>query len=416
MALKALLLKKEIDSKRSALDKLDRKEEFEKRSADLEAAINEMTDESTPEERTAVSEEVDNLEKEQAENEQQIGQLREELAKLEKELEDAEAEQTVPDDNTPEERTQKMENILTRDSAEYINAFANYIKSGGKDTEVRSLVTEMADSTVLGDSAGLPVPTFVADTIRTAWEEDQLLSLVDRTSVRGILKQAFEVSATDAAYHNEGANAPEEETLILGVVSIEPKMIKKWIGVTDEALAMGGEAFLRYIYEELAHKITEFAANDLIAKVVAAPTASSKTAAGQDKLTVSTIEVGTIAEALGHLSGRAQNPVIVMNRLTWAAFKAVQYDAKYPVDPFEGLTVVFNNSLPAFSAASASATFAIVGDFGYGARANFPRGFDVEILRDPYTKAPEDLERIVGKQYVGLGIVAPKAFVNLIKG
>jgi len=156
MALKALLLKKEIDSKRSALDKLDRKEEFEKRSADLEASINEMTDESTPEERAAVSEEVDNLEKEQAENEQQVGQLREELAKLEKELEDAEAEQTVPDDNTPEERDHNMEKILTRDSVEYVNAFANYIKSGGKDTEVRSLVTEMADDTLLGDSAGLP--------------------------------------------------------------------------------------------------------------------------------------------------------------------------------------------------------------------------------------------------------------------
>ena len=39
MALKALLLKKELDGKRSAMNKLNREEEFEKRTAELEAAI-----------------------------------------------------------------------------------------------------------------------------------------------------------------------------------------------------------------------------------------------------------------------------------------------------------------------------------------------------------------------------------------
>ena len=68
MALKALLLKKELDGKRSAMNKLNREEEFEKRTAELEAAINEMTEENTPEERDAVSAEIDKLEEEKTEN------------------------------------------------------------------------------------------------------------------------------------------------------------------------------------------------------------------------------------------------------------------------------------------------------------------------------------------------------------
>lgn len=415
MALKALLLKREIDNKRSALEKLDRKEEFEKRTAELEAAINEMPEDCTPEDRDAVAEEVEKLEAEQKENEAASEELREQIQNLEKELDAEEKEQEVPEDTTPDERSDKMEKILTRDSAEYVNAYAEYIKSAGKNDQVRTLVTELADAEVIGENGALPVPTIVADTIRTAWEADRLLDLVDKTYVRGVLKQAFEVSATDAEYHEEGKDAPQEETLVLGVATISPKMIKKWISVSDEALTMGGEAFLRYIYEELAHKIVEFASKQLIEAVDATPAASTTEAPGQSALAVSEIKIGTIAEALGNLSGRAQNPVVVMNRLTWAAFKAVQYAASYPVDPFEGLEVVFSNALPAFSAAESNKTFAIVGDFGYGARANFPRGFDVEVLRDPYSKAPEDLERIVGKMYVGLGIVAPNAFCKLQK-
>ena len=57
MALKALLLGKDLGQKRKALAELEtRSADFEKRTADLTAAIEEMTEETTQEQRDAVSE------------------------------------------------------------------------------------------------------------------------------------------------------------------------------------------------------------------------------------------------------------------------------------------------------------------------------------------------------------------------
>ena len=104
-----------------------------------------------------------------------------------------------------------------------------------------------------------------------------------------------------------------------------------------------------------------------------------------------------------------------MNKATWGAFKSAQYAASYPVDPFEGLTVAFNNSLPAITAATTGVTYAIVGDFGQGALANFPEGEDIIFKFDDLTLAAQDLVKITGRQYVALGVVAPNAFVQLKK-
>ena len=71
--------------------------------------------------------------------------------------------------------------------------------------------------------------------------------------------------------------------------------------------------------------------------------------------------------------------------------------------------------LPAYSAASANACYAIVGDFGHGAIANFPNGEDIEIKLDTLSKKKEDLVEILGREYIGLGVVADKAFVQVCK-
>jgi HK97 family phage major capsid protein len=68
-----------------------------------------------------------------------------------------------------EERT-SMTNAEVRNSKEYIEAFAKYIKTG-KDTECRGLLTENVSGTV-------PVPDFVEGRIRTAWENDEIFSRV----------------------------------------------------------------------------------------------------------------------------------------------------------------------------------------------------------------------------------------------
>ena len=314
-----------------------------------------------------------------------------------------------PNPTIIEERkeVQKMENIEVRNTKQYIDAFAEYIKTE-KDTECRSLLTE----NVSGD---VPVPELVYDIVKTAWENEEIMSLVRHTYIRGNLKVGFEISATDAVVHTEGGDPITEEELVLGTVTLVPASIKKFITISDEVMDMRGEEFLRYIYDELTHKIAKKASDSLLGIIASSPTTSTATAPAVPAIDVSAIAIDTIATAIGNLSDEAVNPVIVMNKLTWSAFKAVQYANGFSVDPFEGLRVVFNDSLKSFASASDGDVFAIVGDFGQGAIANFPNGDDIKFKFDDTSLAEADLIKIIGRKYVALGVVAPNAFVNLKK-
>lgn len=309
--------------------------------------------------------------------------------------------------NSIVEETRTMTDVKEiRNSQEYVEAFANFIKTN-KDEECRALLTENVEGTIA-------VPDFVYDVVKTAWDKDEIMSLVNKVSIAGNLKVNFEISGTDAVVHTEGTGAIDEEVLTEGIVTLVPAFIKKWISISDEVMSMRGEAFLRYIYAELTMKITKKIADQLIALIVALPTSATATSPAASKIEGAP-SMSLVAEAIGNLSDEANNPVIIMNKLTWSAFKAVQYANNYGVDPFEGLKVVFNNTLPAYSAANASAVYMIVGDLGNGALANFPNGDSVKIIVDETTLATSDLVRVIGKEYVGLGIVNNKAFVNVTK-
>ena len=302
-----------------------------------------------------------------------------------------------------EEKKMTIEEI--RSSKEYVNAFANYVKTG-KDDECRALLTELV-------SGYVPVPTIVEGRIRTAWERNGLMNLVRKTYIKGVLKVGFELSATAATVHTEGAAAVTEETLTLGIVTMSPVSIKKWISISDEAMDLSGEEFLFYVYDELTYQIAKKAQAELIAKITAL-TASATTEAVGVGVVKGTPSVGVVAEAIGTLSDEAPNPVVVMNKSSWAKFKAAQYAAQFAVDPFEGLPVHFDNTLPAYSTTgTAGTTWAIVGDFGNGAQANFPNGDEVTLKYDDLSLAEKDLVKIVGREYVALGVVADHAFCKV---
>ena len=125
--------------------------------------------------------------------------------------------------------------------------------------------------------------------------------------------------------------------------------------------------------------------------------------------------MATVSKAIGNLSDEASNPVIVMNKLTYAEFKTVQYANGYGADPFEGLEIRYNNTLPAYSAASENDVYMIVGDFGYGALANFPNGEGITFKFDELSKKKEDLVEILGREYVAVEPVACKAFTLVTK-
>lgn len=349
-----------------------------------------------------------------------LGALEEEIRAINEELEARKAEEAKKVEirkavaegegetieKLPTEERKEMTNEEIRNSKEYIDAYAEYMKNGD-DKEVRALLTEN------GTNGTVPVPDFVYEIVKNAWAKEGIMSRVRKSYLKGNLKVGFEISADGAYVHAEGSGAVTEEALVLGVVNLVPETIKKWISVSDEIMDMRGEEFLRYIYDELTYRIAKKAADELVAKIVAAGTSSSATAVGLPKITQTTIAVGNVAAALGNLSDQASDPVIIMNKLTWSAFKAAQYAASVPVDPFEGLPVLFSDKLPAFSAATTGVVYAIVGDLGEGALANFPAGENIQLKYDDMTLATSDLVRVIGRMPVALGIVGPDAFVRI---
>jgi HK97 family phage major capsid protein len=301
------------------------------------------------------------------------------------------------------EMTKTPEEI--RSSKEYVDAFARYLISEDA-TECRALLTTDA-------SGSVPVPVIVDEIIRTAWDNDEILSRVRKTNIRGNLKVAFELSADGAYVHTEGTSAPTEEALALGIVTMIPKNIKKWIHISDEAIAMGGETLVRYIYDELTYQIIKKLAALVVADVAGAPTSATSSAASVAAITEAP-SVVTFADAFANLSDEARNPVIVMNKLTYANFVAAQAAGNFSFDPFRGFPVLFNNSLPAYDSASANAVYAFVGDLS-GVQVNYPEGDGIVIKYDDVTEAEADLVKVVGRQYVAHALTACGRFCCLKK-
>ena len=293
----------------------------------------------------------------------------------------------------------KMDTIEIRKSHEYNVAFANYIKSND-DSECRALLSENATG------GTVPVPVYVEDRIRTAWDRDTLTRRVKRTFVKGNLKVGYESLATDAVVHEEGDEDPvAEETLTLGIVELVPESIKKWISISDEALDLAGEAFLDYIYDELTYKIAAKLAEIIVTEIGTSALAPSITAAPA---------ADTLINAAATLAGEATNKVAIMNAATYAAFKGVQFGLGYGADIFDGMEVIINNSLPAYGTATAGAVYAIVGDLS-GYQCNFPNGEEINIRFDNLTLAEYDLVKVIGRCFVGHGVVAPKFFATIKK-
>ena len=289
----------------------------------------------------------------------------------------------------------KMTVTEIRSSQEYIEAFAKYVRNG-KDAECRALLTEGAN--VTGSSGPVPVPTFVEDRVRQAWENDEIFSRIAKTFVPGNLKVGFEISATDAEIHLEGTDAPQEEKLVLGIVNMVPQNIKKWITVSDEVLALGAADFLAYLYDELTYKIIKKAADLVVAAIQNAPAASTAEKVGVAQVT-GTVTPTTILQAMAELGDGAANRVIIASGQTIAAVRIAALDANYAYDPFFGLTVIQKDGV----------TGAIVGDLS-GVQANLPEGEAVTFKFDDLSLAEKDLVKIVGRLYAAIAVVGPKMF------
>lgn len=359
-------------------------EDLEKRSAE----IAEETKEADAEKLAELNEELDNIES------------RKKVLTIEVEETRKKAEEVA--NGHGEVIEERKDNTMTvkevRNSKEYIEAYAKYVKTG-KDTECRALLTTNADDQ--SEYPVVPVPEFVENRIREAWENDKVFSRVTKTFVAGNLKVGFELSSTGAAVHEEGGDAIDEETLLLGIVNLVPQMLKKWITVSDEALALGAADFLAYIYDEIAYKIVQLAADTVVGKIQAAPTTATASAVAVPKVT-GPVTAETILDAIALLGDGAQNPVIIASGATIAALKKAALTAGYAYDPFAGLEVI----------QKAGVEGAIVGDLA-GVQANLPEGDSVKFKFDDLSLAERDLVKIVGRLYAAIEVVGPEMLVNI---
>lgn len=368
------------------------------------------------ERRTAIGEELNNEGADLDALEAEVRAINDELEKrrntADKKAEIRKAVAAGEGEIIMKEEKSKMENVEIRNTPAYIDAYANYIKTG-KDAECRALLSTNGTDVSASLTGYVPVPDLVDPIIRTAWEKSGVMALVTTTNLKGNVKVGFELSADGAVVHKEGTSAPSEEVITLGIVNMVPQSIKKWITVSDEALDLSGADFLNYIYSELTYRIAKKAEEELIGIIAALPdtaTSSSVSAAtisGAPALT-------TISAAMGQVVGT--NLTVVMNRASWAKFKAAQYAANFSIDIFEGLPVVFSDALPSYDKAvddDDGDVYAIVGDFREGAQANYPNGQGIGIKVDDTSLAEKDLVKFVGRMFVGLGAVADKRFCLL---
>ena len=377
--------------------------------------VNEMTIEQIEERKAAIGVEIEGEDADLNALEEEVRSLNAELeARKEAEAKKVEIRKAVATGEVgevvkkiEEERKDMRTNEEIRASKEYVDAYARYLVTEDA-TECRSLLSE----NVAGGS--VPVPAIVDEIVRTAWESNEILARVKKTEIRGNLKVTFERVASAAGVHTEGAAAPDEETLKLGIVTMVPANIKKWIRISDEAIAMGGEALVRYVYDEVTYQIIKKLADLVVDDIATASTSATSVAACVAQIT-SAPTVTAIATAFANLSDEATDPVIIMNKLTYASFKQAQAAASFAIDPFEGLPVLFNNSLKAYSAASAGNVYAIVGDLK-GVQVNYPEGEGVAIKYDDLSEAEKDLVKIVGRQYAAHALTACGRFCNIKKG
>lgn len=409
-----------VKRKNEIVDEVNaKKEEFE--NADTEKRdelLNEV--ESLTSEANKIDEEVEALDKEAKELEEQRSAFKaqEERMSLANNLTKTKIE----------ERKTQMDEVKnkTLESKEYEQLYADMIRGKVDEKEVRSYLEKRELTTT---TTNVPVPVIMQGFVETAWYEYGKFSrLVSETFEPSILKIPVETSATGAVWHDEGGDAPAEETITLGQIILQPKMIKKWISLTDELMAMSAEDFLRYVSDELVYRVI-LALDEAIINRTDAQGLGVIGIVNNANTTQVTAELGfnVINQAIANLVTFddltvAMNPATFFNNFMGLTdlqglpiFRVVQDNANKPQYYLSGHRVEFTQALLPYDQVQAGGAYAVVGNFRRGYRLNYPQGRNVITLVDPYTLATEDLVRMIGRLYVAGNVVKPLHFAQLNK-
>lgn len=402
---------------------IERKNEIvdavEKRKAEFEEASTEKRDE--------ILNEVEELTKEGEELDKNIAELEEKRNVYKAQEERMSMTNTLSKVAIEERKDQINENVVA--SNEYAKLYADYIRGKVDAKEMRSFFESRAVQTGNAGANTFPVPVLLENYVETAWAEYGKFSrLVAETFEPAILRLPVEVSADGASWHDEGEEGPAEENITFGQILLAPKMIKKWISLTDELMALSADAFLRYIADELVYRVylaldeaiinrTDTNGEGVIGIVGNTLATTVQTALGFNSINEAVANLITFDNLT-----IAMNPATFFNNFMGLTDQvgapiyriATENDGR-PAYYLNGYRVEFTQALEPYNTASAGEAWAVVGDFRRGYRLNYPQGRNVITLVDPYTQMTDDVVRMLGRLYVAGNVVKARHFAVLTK-
>ena len=222
MALKALMLRRQIDLKQKALDELRAKDaEFQTREAELEASIAEV---ETDEERSAVDEAVTAFEAEKAAHDEAAGKLEEEIRGLETELSEIEEKQDVPApaeapaQETEERKVDNVMEIRTRFCEMTMEQRSAFVKREDVSAWL-SAVRAMKDQQRGITNGDLTIPEVILPMLHAEAEKSsQLIGMINMRPISGTARQTIMGSIPEAVWTEMCASINEID---LGITDIE---------------------------------------------------------------------------------------------------------------------------------------------------------------------------------------------------
>lgn len=189
MALKVLILRSKLDAKKKALEKLREKDDdFEKREAEIETAIGEMTEETSDEDREAVEQQAGNFQIEKEKHESDKKDLEAEISGIEAEIEAEEKNTPSPVPENERKRGNAMETRGRFFGLDLQERAAMFEREDVKDfvTRMRTCIKEKRALS----NVGLTIPTVWMPMIRQVAEEtSKLMKYVTVRNVQGISRQ-----------------------------------------------------------------------------------------------------------------------------------------------------------------------------------------------------------------------------------
>lgn len=259
MALRTLMLKKQIDEKRKALEvATEKRTELEKREVELEKAIEEA---ETEEEKKTVEEAVAAFEEEKKANEEEIAEFEKTLNDLENELSEEERNQQTPQENTPNAvvNTEKREKeVKTMHRTKFFGMTIEERTAFFENEEVKSFLErtrELGKEKRAISGKELLIPTVVLSLIRENISKySKLISKVNLTPVPGKARQNVMGTIPEAVWTEMCAKLNELDLEFTGV-EIDGYKVGGFIPVCNAILEDSDENLATIIIDALGQAI-----------------------------------------------------------------------------------------------------------------------------------------------------------------